>query len=112
LAAIGPAALSGAAEQTAPTFLVRPVLVGSAGGAFVHYQLDRVAAHTKVVINGMAGRVEHSGKSSEATYDAFVRDGRLRSGHYYRVSVTVVSRSGGVAARREVLYLHRSSPRP
>jgi hypothetical protein len=36
LAAIGPAAVSRAGEQTAPSFLVPPVLVKSAGGAFVH----------------------------------------------------------------------------
>jgi hypothetical protein len=111
LAALVPAALSRAGEQTAPSFLVRPVLVRSADGAFVHYQLDRVAAHTHVVISGTAGLVKHSGKPSDAVYDAFVRDRRLRSGHYYRVSVTVVSRTGGVAFRRELLYLHRSFPR-
>jgi hypothetical protein len=111
LAALGPAAVSRAGEQTAPSFLVRPVLVKSAGGAFVHYRLDRVAAHTDVLINGTAGRVTHSGNASEASYDVFVSDGRLHSRHYYRVSVTVVSRTGGVASRRELLYFHRSLPR-
>jgi hypothetical protein len=112
LAAIGPAAVSQAGEQTAPSFLVRPVLVRSAGGAFVHYQLDRAAAHSDVVINGTTGHVRNSGKPSEAIYDVFVKDRGLRSGHYYRVSVTVISRTGGVASRRELLYLHRSFPRP
>jgi hypothetical protein len=111
LAASAPAAVSRAGEQTAPSFLVRPVLVRSAGGAFVHYQLDRVAAQADVLINGTAGRVRQTGGSSEAVYDAFVNDGSVRPGHYYRVSVTVVSRSGGVASRRELLYLHRSFPR-
>jgi hypothetical protein len=110
VAAIGPAAVSRAGERTAPSFLVHPVLVKSAGGAFVHYQLDRVAAHTDVVIDGTIGRVGHEGKL-EAVYDAFVSDARLRSGHCYRVTVTVVSRTGGVASRRELLYLHRSFPR-
>jgi hypothetical protein len=110
-AAIGPAAVSRAGEHTAPSFLVRPVLVKSAGGAFVHYALDRVAAHSDVVVNGGTARVRQSGGSSSASYDAFVSDGRLRSGHYYRVSVTVISRTGGMASRRELLYLHRSFPR-
>ena len=111
LAAIGPAAVSRAGEHVAPSFLVRPVLVKSAGGAFVHYQLDRVAAHTNVLINGTAGRVTHGGPASAGSYDVFVSDVRLRPGHYYRVSVTVVSRTGGMASRRELLYLHRSFPR-
>jgi hypothetical protein len=111
LAAIGPAAVSRAGEHTAPSFLVRPVLVKSAGGAFVHYQLDRVAAHTDVVVNGTTARVRQTGGSSSASYDAFVKDKSLRSGHYYRVSVTVISRTGGMASRRELLYLHRSFPR-
>jgi hypothetical protein len=111
LAALGPAAVSRAGEQTAPSFLVRPVLVTSAGGAFVHYQLDRVPAHTDVVVKGTTARVRQTGGSSSASFDAFVTDRSLRSGHYYRVSVTVVSRTGGIASRREVLYLHRSFPR-
>jgi hypothetical protein len=47
----------------------------------------------------------------DVVYDAFVNDRRLRPRHYYRVSVTVTSRTGGVASRRELLYLHRSFPR-
>jgi hypothetical protein len=112
LAALAPAAASRAGEQTAPSFLVRPVLVRSAGGAFVHYQLDRAAVHSDLVIDGTTGHVRNSGKRSEAVYDGFVKDGSLRAGHYYRVSVTVTSRTGGVASRRELLYLHRSFPRP
>jgi hypothetical protein len=32
----------------------------------------------------------------------------LADRHYYRVSVTVTSRTGGAASRRELRYLHRS----
>jgi hypothetical protein len=111
LAVSAPAGVSAAGERIAPSFLGRPVLVRSAGGAFVHYQLDRVAAHADVVIDGTAARVSHTGGVSDAVYDAFVNDARLRPGHDYRVSVTVTSRTGGVASRRELLYLHRSFPR-
>jgi hypothetical protein len=112
LAAVAPAAVSRAGEHTAPSFLVRPVLVKSAGGAFVHYQLDRAAAHSDLVIDRTTGHVRNSGKRSEAVYDGFVEDARLRPGRYYRVSLTVTSRTGGVASRQELLYLHRSFPRP
>jgi hypothetical protein len=111
VAGSAPAGVSAAGERTAPSFLVRPVLVKSAGGAFVHYTLDRRAVHARVSIAGHIARIRHEGGAKDFVYDAFVNDGRLRPGHYYRVSVTVTSRTGGVASRRELLYLHRSFPR-
>jgi hypothetical protein len=111
LAASAPTGVSVAGERTAPSFLVRPVLVKSAGGAFVHYALDRRAVHARVSIAGHIARIRHEGGAKDFVYDAFVRDARLRAGRSYRVSVTVTSRTGGVASRREVLYLHRSFPR-
>jgi hypothetical protein len=111
LAISGPAGVSAAGERTAPSFLVRPVLVRSAGGAFVHYALDHRAVHARVSIAGHIARIRHEGGAKDFVYDAFVNDRRLRPGHYYRVSVTVTSRTGGVASRRELLYLHRSFPR-
>jgi hypothetical protein len=111
LAASAPAGVSAAGERTAPSFLVRPVLVKSAGGAFVHYALDRRAVRARVSIAGRIARIRHEGGAKDFVYDAFVTDGRLRAGRSYRVSVTVTSRTGGVASRRELLYLHRSFPR-
>jgi hypothetical protein len=100
-----------AQQKVAPSFSVRPVLVKSAGGAFVHYALDRRAVRARVSIAGHIARIRHEGGAKDFVYDAFVNDRRLRPGHYYRVSVTVTSRTGGVASRREKLLLHRTFPR-
>lgn len=110
-AAAAPASWSRAAEQTAPSFRVRPVLVKSSDGAFVHYQLDRQTTRSDVLINGRRARVFRTGGPREAVFDVFVSDGRLRSGRLYPVSITVVSRTGGTASRRELLYLHKRFPR-
>jgi hypothetical protein len=100
-----------AGEAVAPSFDVRPVLVKSTGGAFLHYQLDRRAVGTHVEIAGHAARIRHGGGPKDTVYDCFVKDADLRSGRTYAVSVTVLAATGGSATRSEKLLLHRTFPR-
>jgi hypothetical protein len=102
--------LSAAQQAVAPSFTVRPVLVKSAGGAFLHYQLDRQAVRAHVTIAGRNASIRHDGAAKDAVYDAFVKDASLRSGKVYAVSVSVDSSSGGRATRSEKLFLHRTFP--
>lgn len=103
---------SGATGQhKALAFTVKPVLVKSSGGATLHYQLDRPAKRTHVLIAGRTAKLRRDGSAKEAVYDAFVTDSSLRSGRSYRVCITVVSSSGGVTKRSERLFLHKTFPR-
>jgi hypothetical protein len=99
-----------AQQKVAPSFSVRPVLVKSAGGAFVHYALDRRAVHARVSIAGHIARIRHEGGARDFVYDAFVKDASLHSGKIYAVTVMVVSATGGTATRREKLLLHHTFP--
>jgi hypothetical protein len=105
------AAVEGKSATTAPSFAVRPVLVKAAGGAVLHYALDGPARTARVTIDGVEASVSSTGGPASAVYDAFVKNARLRVGRSYRVSISVTSRSGGAACRRERLYLHRRFPR-
>jgi hypothetical protein len=99
-----------AQQKVAPSFSVRPVLVKSAGGAFVSYELDRRAVRARVSIAGHIARISHVGGAKDFVYDAFVKDASLHSGKIYAVNITVVSVTGGTATRSEKLLLHRTFP--
>jgi hypothetical protein len=99
-----------ARQEVAPSFTARPVLVKSAGGAFLHYQLDRRAVRTHVTIAGRTARIRHEGGAADDVYDAFVSDAGMRAGKEYAVHVSVVSASGGTATRDERLLLHARFP--